>query len=71
MKALTERLIERHPENRAFIESVGEVALSATPSNITTLLAALRRDHGTIERYAESNGAGPDVVEALRQTLLE
>jgi hypothetical protein len=71
MAALTARLIARNPENRAFIESVGDVALSATPSNITSLLSALRRDHGSIEGYVQANGVGPDVVDALRDCLLE
>jgi len=70
MQELKTRLLERNPENRAFLETVGEAALSATESNITSLLAALRQDHGSIEAYAAANGAGPDVVAALRQTLL-
>ena len=43
---------------------------SAAPENIAALLAALRAEHGTIEAYAESAGAGPAVVKGLREHLL-
>jgi protein-tyrosine phosphatase len=71
MAELAERLIARNPENREFIETVGQEALSATPQNITALLGALRRQHGSVAAYAAVNGAGPEVVAALRETLLE
>ena len=71
MDVLRERLIERHPEQRAFFESAGQAVFSATPANITNLLGALRREHGSVEAYAEVHGAGPDVVAGLQAALLD
>jgi hypothetical protein len=70
MDALKARMIANNPGARDFIEAVGEAALNARPDNIVTLLAALRRQHGSVEAYAAANGAGPDVVAGLRDTLL-
>ena len=71
MDKLRARLIAKSPESAEFIDRVGQTALNADPDNMVTLLAALRRDHGTIEAYAAANGAGPEVVHALQGTLLE
>lgn len=71
MDALRERLLERHPEDRALLMDVGDVLLSATPANIVAMLAGLRAEHGSVESYAAAHGAGPEVVAALRGGLLE
>jgi protein-tyrosine phosphatase len=70
MAALRRKLIERYPEGREIIERADEL-FSAAPDNIRTLLDTLRRDHGSIEGYAAAAGAGPAVVDGLRQALLE
>lgn len=70
MVALRQRLIERYPQGREVIERAEEL-FSASPANIAGLLATLRQEHGSIERYAEAAGAGPSVVAALRDVLLE
>jgi len=69
MAALRQKLIERYPEGRRVIDSAHEL-FSAAPSNISDLLADLRGQYGSIEEYAASAGAGPDVVTALRDVLL-
>lgn len=71
MDALVRRLLERLPEQREAIAEVADVMFSADPSAITALLEGLRREHGTIERYAASYGAGPEVIAGLRTALLE
>lgn len=70
MTALRQQLIERYPEGRDVIERANEL-FSATPGNIANLLASLRQQYGTVEAYAASAGAGPDVVAGLRDALLE
>jgi protein-tyrosine phosphatase len=70
MVALRQRLIERYPQGREVIERAEEL-FSASPGNISDLLAALREQYGSVEAYAEAAGAGPQVVAALRDTLLE
>jgi protein-tyrosine phosphatase len=48
-----------------------EEVFSAKPTNITSLLAALRVSHGSIEEYVISAGVKPGAVETLRDSLLE
>jgi protein-tyrosine phosphatase len=43
----------------------------APAETMTMFLDDLRRTYGSIERYAESAGIGPDSVTALRSTLLD
>lgn len=70
MVALRKKLVERYPEGKEAIEGATEV-FSAAPTNISRLLEDLRADYGSIEAYAAAAGAGPAVVTALRDTLLE
>ncbi len=71
MEALVGRIVERMPEQRDAIMEVADVMFSASPAAITALLEGLRAEHGTIEAYAAAHGAGPEVVGALRASLLE
>ena len=52
------------------IEQADEI-FSAEPENIADLLSRPAGTHGSIEAYAAWAGAGPDVVAALRDVLLE
>lgn len=70
MARLRERLMERHPEARERIEEANEL-FSAEPGNISSLLEALRRQHGSIEGYAAAAGVTDDEVAALREVLLD
>ncbi len=70
MAALRQKLIERYPTGREVIEQADEL-FSAEPETIADLLSHLRATHGSIEAYAAWAGAGPDVVAALRDVLLE
>jgi protein-tyrosine phosphatase len=70
MTALRRKMVERYPEGKEIIEGADEL-FSASPSNISDLLAALRDQYGSIEGYAEAAGAGPAVVSGLREALLE
>lgn len=69
MTTLQQRLADRHPEARAQIERATEL-FSAEPSNISSLLADLRRQHGSIEGYARFTGVGDDELATLRDVLL-
>ena len=51
--------------------AVSAEVFSAKPSNITSLFAALRASHGSVEDYVVSIGVKPDAIEALRDSLLE
>jgi hypothetical protein len=70
MVALKAKLVERYPEGADVIEGATEV-FSAAPTNISGLLDGLRGAYGSVEAYAAAAGAGPGVVAALRDTLLE
>lgn len=70
MADLRRRLVERYPEGREVIEAADEL-FSASPGNISDLLADLRDQYGSVEAYAARAGAGPDVVAGLRDALLE
>jgi len=70
MAALRQRLIDRYPEGREVIEGADEM-FSAAPANMATLLRTLDADYGSVRRYGEAIGIGPDVVADLQETLLE
>lgn len=65
------RLVARLPEQEEAIRSAAPTMLSATPANIRALLDGMRSEHGSVEGYVAAHGAGPDVVAALRGSLLE
>jgi protein-tyrosine phosphatase len=46
-------------------------AFDAVPDTMRTLLAAVRREFGSMAGYAESIGVGDDVVAALRENLTD
>jgi protein tyrosine/serine phosphatase len=69
MDRLRQKLVATHPEAKDVINAA-DAMFSAAPENMASLLAALRSEYGTIEAYAESAGAGPDVVKGLREHLL-
>ena len=70
MPALRLRLMEQFPENSALIEQIGEV-FTVEPSNMERFLALLREEHGSVQAYVEELGVTPQVVESLRDSLLE
>lgn len=71
MGVLLERLLDALPAERDTILRVADVMLSTTPANIIALLEGLRREHESVEAYVAAHGAGPEVVAALREGLLE
>ncbi|MGH9098811.1 MAG: tyrosine-protein phosphatase [Acidimicrobiales bacterium] len=71
MDAHLARLVSRLPEQEEQIRSVAAAMLSATPANIRALLDGLRAEHGSVEDYVSSHGAGSEVVSALRELILE
>ncbi len=70
MAALRAKLVERYPEGKEIIDRADGL-FSAAPENIRILLDALRARHGSVEGYAAAAGAGPAVVDGLREALLE
>jgi protein-tyrosine phosphatase len=70
MGRLRSSLIRRYPEGKEIIEQADEL-FSAEPTNIAQLLTALRHQHGSVEEYARGAGAGENVVQSLREQLLE
>jgi protein-tyrosine phosphatase len=70
MGALRARL-EALPDRRVRSEEVNSEVFSAKPSNIHSLLEALRATHGSVEDYVISAGVAPAAIEVLRASLLE
>jgi protein-tyrosine phosphatase len=68
--ALRARWRARNPEASAALDEQPET-FSAAPTNISWLFQRLRAEHGSIEGYAAWAGAGADVVDRLRRSLLE
>jgi protein-tyrosine phosphatase len=60
----------RNPTLDAELDANPE-AFSAAPTNISGLFARLRAEYGSIEGYTEAAGAGPELVDQLRETLLD
>jgi protein-tyrosine phosphatase len=70
MGRLREKIMRKYPESQTLLNNLDQV-FSAHPTKMQNLLAYLRRHYGSVEEYASGIGAGPEVVAALRTTLLE
>jgi protein-tyrosine phosphatase len=70
MQRLREKLIRKYPEGRETLESIDEV-FSADPAQMEQLLDHVRERYGSVDAYVEGLGAGPRLVEDLREALLE
>ena len=70
MGRLREKIVRKYPESETLLNSLDEV-FSAHPTKMQNLLAYLRQHYGSVEEYASGIGAGPEVVAALRASLLE
>ena len=70
MTRLRAKLLLKYPDSRDVIENIEEV-FSADPAQMQVLLAHLREQHASAEEYIAAQGAGPALVETLRQALLE
>jgi protein-tyrosine phosphatase len=70
MTRLRAKLIEKYPDGKSLIAD-SDVLFSADPSNMVALFAHLRNRYGTVAEYAARAGVPEDVVQRLRQSLLE
>ena len=70
MGRLREKIVRKYPESQTLLNNLDEV-FSAHPTKMQNLLAYLRRHYGSVEEYASGIRAGPEVVAALRASLLE
>ena len=70
MLRLRAKLVRKYPESRDTIENMGEV-FSADPAQMEQLLDHVRAQYGSVEAYVSSLGSEPDLVEHLRDSLLE
>jgi protein-tyrosine phosphatase len=70
MARLQAKLIEKYPDGKSLIAD-SDVLFSADPSNMVALFAHLRARYGTVAGYAAEVGVPGDVVDRLRQSLLE
>jgi protein-tyrosine phosphatase len=70
MTRLRAKLIEKYPDGKSLIAD-SDVLFSADPSNMVVLFAHLRNRYGTVAGYAARVGVPEDVVQRLRQSLLE
>jgi protein-tyrosine phosphatase len=71
MAALRQRAEEAGVPRRQRSAEVSDEVFSAKPSNIASLFAALRADHGSIEEYVIAAGVKPEAIASLRAALLE
>jgi len=70
MTRLRAKLIEKYPDGKSLIAD-SDVLFSADPSNMVALFAHLRNRYGTVAGYSARVGVPEDVVQRLRQSLLE
>jgi protein-tyrosine phosphatase len=70
MARLREKLLVKYPDGREAITSANEV-FSADPSNMVSLLKYLQARYGSVAGYASKVGVPDDVVERLRNSMLE
>jgi protein-tyrosine phosphatase len=59
------------PEYYEFLLNLPEPFRDMTPEAITTLLAWIRREHGTVTEYLLACGVTPDTLDGLEANLLE
>ena len=69
--AILRRYDREDPRYEEVWKSLPPEARRAPGRVMASMLAAVRREHGSIEGYAESVGVGRDVVTAMRDCLLE
>jgi len=70
MIRLRAKLIVKYPDSRTVIENINEV-FSAQPAQMEALLDHLQERYGSVRAYVDALGAGPQLIEALREALLE
>ncbi|MGH8996219.1 MAG: tyrosine-protein phosphatase [Acidimicrobiales bacterium] len=71
MARLRQRAVEATGERPFRTTELDNEVFSARPSNITSLFAALRESHGSVEDFVISTGVKPAEVDSLREGLLE
>jgi protein-tyrosine phosphatase len=71
MDRLVEYVRVTHPDRYDAMVDQPKVYLDCPEAAMTLFLHDLRAAHGSVAAYAESVGAGPEVVAALRANLLE
>jgi protein-tyrosine phosphatase len=70
MARLREKLKLKYPDGKLFIDD-SDAIFSADPAHMIALFAHLRRRYGTVADYATEVGVPAEVVERLREALLE
>jgi hypothetical protein len=71
MDKLVEWIRVTYPDVLDTMADQPKAFLQAPDAAMHLFLTDLRAAHGSVEAYAASVGAGPDVVEALRRNLLQ
>ena len=70
MDRMVEFIRRTYPDRYDTMADQPSVFLDAPAEAMTLFLADLRDRWGSVDAYAASIGAGPDVVDALRANLL-
>lgn len=70
MDRLREKIIRKYPESEERLNTIDGV-FTAEPQKMEVLLDYARQQYGSLESYVAALGAGPELVPALRQALLE
>jgi protein-tyrosine phosphatase len=71
MTRLRAKLLIKFPNGRLLRDADSDAIFSADPSNMVALFAHLKERYGTVGEYATAIGVPDDVVNNLRQAMLE
>ncbi len=71
MARLRAKLLITFPDGQLLIDTDSDAFFSADPSNMVSLFAHLKERYGTTAQYVSAIGVPSEVVDSLRQAMLE
>ncbi len=71
MARLRAKLLIKFPDGKLLVDADADAIFSADPSNMVALFAHLNERYGSVTEYASAIGIPDDVVDRLREAMLE
>jgi protein-tyrosine phosphatase len=71
MQRLRAKLLIKFPDGKLLVDANADALFSADPSNMVALFAHLNDRYGSVREYASAIGLPDDVVDRLREAMLE
>jgi protein-tyrosine phosphatase len=71
MQRLRAKLLIKFPDGKLLVDANADALFSADPSNMVALFAHLNDRYGSVREYASTIGLPDDVVDQLREAMLE